>query len=465
MYFLDLLLFFFIISSIKSDESLYKIPIDVISQNFKPVIPIYINEYSSIPKLLSLDINLGQSWIFNSNLENIDEDKFDIKMKHAFYMISGINKKGTIYLNQDIKISDFNYLDVNQIFDEINNSGSLSLNANLDGNNIISLIKFKDDNNIKQSKYFGFCLDITNINKNKNNKPYLYIGDLSILNKDISKLKRFPLYQSDGDNNKENKKLTWSIKMKGLFIGNVNDTLDKNNEKINVNLIDNKKNKGLIIDEPATFESIYNYIYITKEAMLFLIAHYFNDKKDICKREEINDENTYEIKYNCLRNKRQDLNNINLILDNNITIELTHEDLLNCAVNINIDSEKKYNLDTCEFTIRYHNNINYYVLGLPILRKYRTYFLYNDESVLIENNQHFSQNYLQENKFTNISRQKKKTMGQTLKELFNTTLCIAFIFALLTGGFYFYDKFQNKNEYEQKEETEQIINRNKYANL
>ena len=100
--------------------------------------------------------------------------------------------------------------------------------------------------------------------------------------------------------------------MKGLFIGNVNDTLDKNNEKINVNLIDNKKNKGLIIDEPATFESIYNYIYITKEAMLFLIAHYFNDKKDICKREEINDENTYEIKYNCLRNKRQDLNIIKL---------------------------------------------------------------------------------------------------------------------------------------------------------
>ena len=192
MYFLDLLLFFFIISSIKSDESLYKIPIDVISQNFKPVIPIYINEYSSIPKLLSLDINLGQSWIFNSNLENIDEDKYDIKMKHAFYMISGINKKSTIYLNQDIKISDFHYLDVNKIFDEINNSGSLSLNANLDGNNIISFIKFKDDNNIKQSKYFGFCLDITNINKNKNNKPYLYIGDLSILNKDISKLQRFP---------------------------------------------------------------------------------------------------------------------------------------------------------------------------------------------------------------------------------------------------------------------------------
>ena len=339
------------------------------------------------------------------------------------------------------------------------------MNANLDTNNIISLIKFKDDNNIKKSTYFGFCLDLTNLKQN--NKPYLYIGDLSKLNKDISKLQKFSLYQGDFDDKKEKekKKLNWSIKLKGLFIGNVNKTINKNKEEQKVNLIDNEKNKGIIIDEPAAFESVYNYIYITKEAMLFLIAHYFNDKKDICKREETNDENTYEIKYNCLRNKRQNLNNINLILDNNVTIELTHEDLLNCAVNINIDSEKKYNLDTCEFTIRYHNNINYYVLGLPILRKYRTYFLYNDESILIENNNHFSKNYLQENKFTNISRQKKKTIGQTLKELFNTTLCIAFIFALLTGGFYFYDKFQDKNEYEQKEETEKIINRNKYANL
>ena len=465
MHFLNLLLLSSIIFSVKQDDSLFKIPIDIISQNYKPVIPIYINEYPSIPKLLSLDINLDQSWIFNSNLENIDEDKYDIKMKHAFYIISGINKKGTIYLNQDIKINDFNYLDVNQIYDEINNSGSLSLNANLDENNIINYIKFKNDNSIKQSKYFGFCLDMTYINKN--NKPHLYIGDLSILNKDISKLQRFPLYQGDFDNNKEkeNKKLTWSIKLKGLFIGNVNGTSDSNNGKINVNLIDNIKNKGLIIDEPARLESIYNYIYITKEAMLFLIAHYFNDKKDICKREEINDENTYEIKFNCLRSKRQNLNNINLILENNITIELSHEDLLNCAVNRNIDSDKKYNHDTCEFAIRYHNNINHYVLGLPILRKYRTYFLYNDKSILIENNQIFSQNYLQENIFSNISRQKKKTIGQTLKELFKTTICIAFIFALLTAGFYLHDKFRDKDDYEQKEETEKIINRNKYANL
>ena len=57
-----------------------------------------------------------------------------------------------------------------------------------------------------------------------------------------------------------------------------------NNE---VNHIDKTKNKGLIIDEPATIDTIFNYIYITKEAMLFLIANYFNDKREICEREGV----------------------------------------------------------------------------------------------------------------------------------------------------------------------------------
>ena len=233
-----------------------------------------------------------------------------------------------------------------------------------------------------------------------------------------------------------------------------------------INHIDNTKNKGLIIEEPALIETIFNYIYIPKEAMLFLVAHYLNDKKDICKREEIKDENTYEIKYNCLRNKRKNLNNINIILENNVTIELTYEDLLNCAINKNINSKLSENEDTCEFLIRYHNNINYYTLGLPILRKYRTYFLFNDDSILMENNNYnFSQNYLEEKQFSNISRQKKKSLGETIKGLINTTLSITLIFATLASGFYLYDKYFGKKVYENEEESEKMINRNKYANL
>ena len=398
MSILSLLIFFSIFLLVKQNDSLYKIPIDIVSQNYIPVIPIYINEYPSIPKLLSLDINSVYSWIFNPNLDNIDNNKHSIMVKHGFYMISGNKNKGTIYLNSDIKINNFNYLDVNQIFDEINNSGILAINKNLDSNNIINLLNFDED--IKYDKYFGFCLDFTNI---KQNKPYLYIGDLKSLNNDIGKLTRFPIYEGDSEEDNSQKQSKWSIKLKGLFISNVNETLNRTNGNNDVKHIDRIKNKGLIIDEPALIETIYNYIYVTKEAMMFLMAHYFNDKKDICKR---------------------------------------------------------------EFIIRYHNNIDYYALGLPLLRKFKTYFLFNDNSILVENNdKKFSHNYLEEKQFSNISRQKKKSLGQTIKELFNTTLCVAFIFGFLAAMFYLYDKYYGIKGYEQDEEAEKMVNRSKYANL
>ena len=458
-------IFFFLILSLlflisKQSKDLYKLPIDISNQNFIPKIPIYIKEYPSIPRFLSLDINSEESWIFNNSLENIEDKKNQIIVKSGFYLISGIKNKGTIYLNSNIKIYDFNYLDVNQIYDDINSAGILSLNKNLDKNNIINLINFDEKNSVKSEKYFGFCLDFTNIQQNKN---YLHMGNLKLLNDDIEKLKRFPIYVGDSEEDKRKKKSIWSIKLKGIFIGNINNSSNENNIAYHVEKI---KNNGLIIDEPASIETIYNYIFITKEAMLFLVAHYFNDKKDICQREKIDEDNAYEIKYNCLRNKRKNLNNINIILENNMTIELTYEDLLNCAINKNINSKLSENKDTCEFLIRYHNDIDYYALGLPILRKFRTYFLFNDNSILMENNNyHFSQNFLEEKQFTNISRQKKKSLGETIKGLINTTLSITLIFATLASGFYLFDKYYGKKGYEIEEEAEKMINRSKYANL
>ena len=243
-------------------------------QNLFPMIPVYLKEYPAIPKLLSLDINSAQSWIFNPSLENIDNNKNKIIVKRGFYFISGNEKKGTIYLNQDIKIDNLEYLDVNQIFDEINNSGVLALNKKFDSNNLLNLIPFKDSE-AKNNKYFGFCLDMTNY---KANEAYLYIGDLKSLNNDFSKLSRFPVYVGDSEEDKIKNKSIWAIKLKGLFFSNTNsekekDNNDGNGSKNKVNLVDKKINKGLIIDESALIETIYNYIYVTKEAMLYLASH------------------------------------------------------------------------------------------------------------------------------------------------------------------------------------------------
>ena len=467
IYFLPFFIYISIFSFSKQDEPLYEFPIEIFGQNYLPMIPVYFKNEKSLPKLMLLDINIDKSWIFkpkSSSDNNKTQNSKEI-IKHDFYTIVGNKNTETIFFNPDTHIDNFQFFDINQIKGENYYPGVLSLNKKLNGYNFIDKLEY-DESKIIDKKYFGFCLDFS---ERKNNEAKLIIGDLYHLNKDISKLARFPLY----DENDEIKNSKWAIKLNGLFIGSIsknkteNYTIENDKEKKIGYKINRKYNKGLIIDEPAQIETIYNSIYVTKEAMLFLISNYFKNIEKICFRQENQNNFNYEIKYNCLKSKKGELNNINLILENNITLELTSDDLLNCAINqnMNIDSKNNENLETCEFNIKYSQNIDHYVLGLSVFKKYKTYFLFNDNSVLLEGD-NFLNCYLQNQKFSNISRSKKKSLMQTVKELFSTTACITFIFALLAGGFYLYERIYGKIIYgNEEEEATKIINRDKYANL
>ena len=467
IYFFSFFIYISIFSFTKQDEPLYKFPIEIFGQNYLPMIPVYFKNEKSLPKLMLLDINIDKSWIFkpeSSSDNNKTQNNKEI-IKHDFYTIVGNKNTETIFFNPDTHIDNFQFFDINQIKGENYYPGVLSLNKKMNDYNFIDKLEY-DENKIINKKYFGFCLDFS---ERKNNEAKLIIGDLYNLNKDISKLERFPLY----DENDEIKNSKWAIKLNGLFIGSINKnktenyTIENDKEKKIGYKINRKYNKGLIIDEPAQIETIYNSIYVTKEAMLFLISNYFKNIEKICFRQENQNNFNYEIKYNCLKSKKGELNNINLILENNITLELASDDLLNCAINqnMNIDSKNNENSETCEFNIKYSQNIDHYVLGLSVFKKYKTYFLFNDNSVLLEGD-NFLNCYLQNQKFSNISRSKKKSLMQTVKELFSTTACITFIFALLAGGFYLYERIYGKITYEnEEEEATKIINRDKYANL
>ena len=471
-------IFLIIFLTTNQEDSLYNFPIEILGQHYLPMIPIYFKEYSSLPKLMLLDINIDKSWIFKFESNNDSNSQINKEnIKHDFYTVLGHKKSEKLYLNSNTIIEKFIFLSVNQIKGDNNFPGVLSLNKKMNEFNIVNKLEYKE-NKIMDNKYFGFCLDFNN---RKNNEAKLSIGDLFNLNKDISKLTRIPLYEEKDEEEKKNKEeinySKWAIKLNGLFIGKINKNItenntfsSENNENKIIYKINKKQNKGLIIDEAANIETIYNSIYVTKEAMLFLVANYFKDKDKICFRQEIHDQNNYEIKYNCLKSKKSKLNNINLILENNITLILTNDDLLNCAINHNMNTDKDNNdnkdenFETCEFNIKYHQKIDHYILGLSVFKKYKTYFLFNDNSILLEGD-NFLNCYLHTQKFSNISRYKKKNIIQTIKELFNTTLCISFIFALLAGGFYVYEKMYGKIEYNDEDEAKTIINRNKYVNL
>ena len=447
----------FILLQITMNQELpfYDFPLELFGPNNLPILPIYFKNYISTPILMLLDINLDKSWIFQNN-GNEKNDNYNEIIDYKFFVLKGNRNKEIICLKDNIMIEDFSYINICQINgDNYYYPGALPLNKKINEYSFANKLKYEDDT--INNQYFGFALDFINERK-------LSIGNMHTLNNNISNLTRLPLYQDD-ENEKYEK---WAIILNGIFIGSVNKSLtEKNiigNERKIIYNINKKYNKGLIIDEVAYIETIYNSIYVPKEAMLFLIANYFNGKENICIRQDIKDEDNYEIKFNCFKNKKSSLKIISLNLENNITLQLAPDNLLNCAINQNI-IDKNGKKEMCEFNIKYNKKIDNYVLGLSVFKQFKSYFLFNNNSIYLEGNNEFLNCYLNKGKFSNISRNKKRNLFQTIKELFNTTLCISLIFALLAGSFYLYDKYYGKVEYLEEEEAEKIINRDKYANL
>ena len=447
----------FILLQITMNQELpfYDFPLELFGPNNLPILPIYFKNYISTPILMLLDINLDKSWIFQNN-GNEKNDNYNEIIDYKFFVLKGNRNKEIICLKDNIMIEDFSYIHICQINgDNYYYPGALPLNKKINEYSFANKLKYEDDT--INNQYFGFALDFINERK-------LSIGNMHTLNNNISNLTRLPLYQDD-ENEKYEK---WAIILNGIFIGSVNKSLtEKNiigNERKIIYNINKKYNKGLIIDEVAYIETIYNSIYVPKEAMLFLIANYFNGKENICIRQDIKDEDNYEIKFNCFKNKKSSLKIISLNLENNITLQLAPDNLLNCAINQNI-IDKNGKKEMCEFNIKYNKKIDNYVLGLSVFKQFKSYFLFNNNSIYLEGNNEFLNCYLNKGKFSNISRNKKRNLFQTIKELFNTTLCISLIFALLAGSFYLYDKYYGKVEYLEEEEAEKIINRDKYANL
>ena len=447
----------FILLQITMNQELpfYDFPLELFGPNNLPILPIYFKNYISTPILMLLDINLDKSWIFQNN-GNEKNDNYNEIIDYKFFVLKGNRNKEIICLKDNIMIEDFSYIHICQINgDNYYYPGALPLNKKINEYSFANKLKYEDDT--INNQYFGFALDFINERK-------LSIGNMHTLNNNISNLTRLPLYQDD-ENEKYEK---WAIILNGIFIGSVNKSLtEKNiigNERKIIYNINKKYNKGLIIDEVAYIETIYNSIYVPKEAMLFLIANYFNGKENICIRQDIKDEDNYEIKFNCFKNKKSSLKIISLNLENNITLQLAPDNLLNCAINQNI-IDKNGKKEMCEFNIKYNKKIDNYVLGLSVFKQFKSYFLFNNNSIYLEGNNEFLNCYLNKEKFSNISRNKKRNLFQTIKELFNTTLCISLIFALLAGSFYLYDKYYGKVEYLEEEEAEKIINRDKYANL
>lgn len=434
----------YILSAIETpSNNLYTFNVQLLGENSLPAIQLYSSE-RTYPEIFILDINIEKTWLFRPNPRVINYDQI---LKTDFYTILGYSAEDSLYLenikNELILIKDLKYIKVVQInsIKNFNHNGKLSINRLLSNYNFISKITF-DENNNTNKPYFGFSLQFWNNNGKEEGK--FSIGNL--LN-DVDKLysTNIPLI-----NNNENK---WQIYIKGIFIGDMKEaTFEK---EINIT---NEKFNGIYLNSSMSLETAYNSIYVNKDVLNFLDKYYFNkDGKNLCYKNENDD----EIIYNCHSNGEPD--NIYLVFENNITLILNKTDLFNCKKNNHLINENiKFNLETCEFNIKYNKNIKNNILGFSVLKNFKSYFLFNDNNFIIESKDRkiIRCNFMDE-EFQNLKSEDLKDKRKIVYELIKTILSMIFVFALLFVALYIHEKFFD-GEYKK---PEIIINRTKYNNL
>lgn len=421
---------FLILNLFFSYANKVEIPIHLESKKDYPCIKVKFGENNEVEKAL-IDIGKKDSWINRSTKEGEENGEINYEL----FSVKGIKKKEKCILPLEkdeipIEINDFSYIDAKSIIgdEDVKFSAVFGLgNGESDSN----LKKIQNSNLNK--KNFGFKLDL-------DKKPKLIVGDLFEEEKMSSThFPSVPLVNKNGEK--------WEVKLKGLFIGNLDTSnnnkaysLIKREDGSNEKFFNLTKFSGTLIERTMSFETIYDAIYVDASIFNFLEKYkYFGSegKKELCKK---NKEGKDDISYYCQKKDKEKLKNLNFIFENNVVLTLSSDDLLDCKSN---DGEK----DTCEFKLKYNKKFSNLVLGLPIIKNYKVYFMPNDGNIYFEGEEKIFKCDL-----SNVSFEVgKKDIKETFKELFRTVIVILALFFVLFSFFFIHEKTCGK-DYMKKEE-------------
>ena len=314
-----------------------------------------------------IDISSNKSWILHSKLNlsvsssfkkeetvnNLTRDNLSLNGQSA----SDVFHFGGLTFEDNEK-ERLNFTSVDTLKGEPENIGGLGFGNYMNSNEHPAFLM-----NNKLNKDGGkFVLEITRDPTSEYTNGHIVVGDNvsgNLLNTEI---------YVTLDNEIEKYKNSWVTKVKNVFFGNV--LREKNNDGtfvLNVN-----KYPNFAMEAPATFETIYNRIYVPYE----IHQDFFNkiDKEyflfnGLHKCFSVTDNDI--IKYTCPLEDVAKLGQLHFILSDDLDIYLDEFDLFTC------------NNTHCNSTIEANPNIkDRWVLGIPVLRKFTCVF-----QPTIDNNQ------------------------------------------------------------------------------
>ena len=414
------LILFILLSNIfliYSSTTKYEIPITYCPNTGLPTIELLLKGETTT-RQSTLDIGQEKSCIFNEDKEKkVEKNMPEIKYKN--FSLKGESKTGQCQLtnkntNENYKVDNFEYLEINNKNGEESFSNVLSLN---------NIIKGKEKN-------LGFNLDFPS------NK--LVIGELFTDDREKENFNKLELSaRKPGDK--------WKLSLTAAFIDDIS---------LNIKNADNYKiineTLGATLNKNIVLETVYSPFYVPRDFFGFLENNYFVDgKESICER-VIKEGN---IVFMCKKSDKGKIKDINLVINDKLVLPLTSDDLLKCPTNS----------DMCEFIIRYDPKITDFTLGIDVLKNYNIYFMSNENSIYIDKNVKMYVCDLVDANFANLGRKDKML---ALLQLLKTFSVIVSIIIFLFIFFYIHSKIRghvymdNEND-DKKEEMVDIEDKEK----
>ena len=371
---------------------------------------------------LVLDIGSKRTWISNQYYDSKKSSTFITKEKHELhkqydFKYGGFSSLETFQI-ENKTLEEFKFILVEELINS-NIQGVLSLGHEYDSkhhslvyemshvsNTFYNMFMFKFGENEDGELLIG---DMTEDQKRK----YNYINKCRFIKK-----------------GNEDEQIKWRCELTQIFIGPVEDypTFRENLlEQTGYIISRNDKNNIAIVEEIATFETIFNKIYVPKDVMDYLKKYYFinmENEESLCTF----DENEENIKVLCSIDDVSKLKRLNFVFDGRTDLSFPSQNLFECDFN-----------GRCNFLIEFNTKYNQFIFGLPVFKMYNIIFDYNSRDLSF---------YSKDNKYL---VKMAKNVGTKMLVVFFICLAVALIMFLVGIGIVYLLRLKNRKR-EQLEE-------------
>ena len=375
---------------------------------------------------LIIDIGSERTWISSEFFDKYKSSSYesrDIFESHNQYdfKYKGISSLETFEI-ENKTLEDFQFVLVDELINNKDNlRGVLSLGHEYDSKHQSLVYEMSHVSNTFYNMFmFKFKED---------NKGELLMGDMS---EDRKRKYSFINKCRFKNNGNANEKIKWQCELTQIFLGPVEDyPTFRNNmlEQTGYIIFRNDKNNIAIVEEIATFETIFNRIYVPKDFIDYLKQYYFIDivnEEKLCQF----DENEDGIKIKCTMDEVSKLKRLNFVLDGRTDLSFPSQNLFECDYN-----------NRCIFLIEYNKKYKNFIFGLPVFKMYDIIFDYNSRDLSF---------YSKENKYL---VKMSKNVGSKMLVYFFMLLSFCLIMFLLGICFVYFLRMKNRK----REEIEEKI--------